>query len=311
MPLVSVVVPNYNHARFLEERVESILGQTFRDYELILLDDGSGDGSREMILRYGERFPRIRVYLNDRNGGSPFRQWDFGVRQAAGGYVWIAESDDAAAPTFLEETVPVLEDNPRVGLCYCDTRTIDEGGRTVDAPAGGAFPSGEGETCRRVAGGRDEIENGLCAFNTIRNASGVLFRKSDYLRAGPADQGMRYCGDWFLYLRILLSADVGHVAKPLNRFRVHAGSTVHRYYADDLYLREVLRVYRYLMENLSLPPRSRKRIHDEISRHFCLSLKKGCLPSGKVLRGMREAVPFFGFCLAAYLAGRVVRKCVL
>lgn len=304
MPSVSVVVPNYNHARFLEERVESILGQTFRDYELILLDDGSGDGSREMVLRYGERFPRIRVYLNDRNGGSPFRQWDFGVRQAAGGYVWIAESDDAAAPTFLEETVQVLEDNPRVGLCYCDTRTIDEGGRTVDAP-------GEGEACLRIAGGRDEIENGLCAFNTIRNASGVLFRKSDYLRAGPADQGMRYCGDWFLYLRILLSADVGHVAKPLNRFRVHAGSSVHRYYADDLYLREVLRVYRYLMENLSLPPRSRKRIHDEISRHFCLSLKKGRLPSGKVLRGMREAVPFFGFRLAAYLAGRVVRKCVL
>jgi glycosyltransferase involved in cell wall biosynthesis len=88
---VSVVVPNYNHARFLRKRVDSILGQTFQDFELILLDDCSTDDSRSVLSKYADD-PRVRIEFNEVNSGSTFKQWNKGVWLAHGEYVWIAES---------------------------------------------------------------------------------------------------------------------------------------------------------------------------------------------------------------------------
>ena len=96
-----VIVPNYNHARFLRQRLDSILAQTFQDFELILLDDCSTDESRTILEEYA-RDPRVRLDFNEVNSGSPFKQWNKGVRFARGKYVWIAESDDYADPRLLE-----------------------------------------------------------------------------------------------------------------------------------------------------------------------------------------------------------------
>src|SRR6516225_7688773 len=101
MPSVSVIVPNYNHARYLRRRVDSIVDQTYQDFELILLDDCSTDGSREVLQSYADD-PRVRIEFNDENTGTPFKQWNRGVRMARGRYIWIAESDDYAGPRFLE-----------------------------------------------------------------------------------------------------------------------------------------------------------------------------------------------------------------
>src|SRR6266576_4746622 len=95
MPNVSVVVPNYNHARFLRQRIDSVLGQTYQDFEVILLDDCSTDQSRSIIGEY-QNDPRVRVELNKRNSGSTFKQWNKGVWLVRGEYVWIVESDDDA-----------------------------------------------------------------------------------------------------------------------------------------------------------------------------------------------------------------------
>ena len=101
MPTVSVIVPNYNHARFLPQRIESILRQTYQDFELILLDDCSTDDSRAVLSQYASE-PRVRIQFNEVNSGSTFRQWNKGVRLARGKYVWIAESDDYADERLLE-----------------------------------------------------------------------------------------------------------------------------------------------------------------------------------------------------------------
>ncbi|HVB58282.1 MAG TPA: glycosyltransferase family 2 protein, partial [Candidatus Acidoferrales bacterium] len=100
MPTVSVIVPNYNHARFLRKRIDSVLQQTFQDFELILLDDCSTDDSRSILSSYAGD-PRIRIEFNDANSGSTFKQWNKGVRLARGKYVWIAESDDYAGEKLL------------------------------------------------------------------------------------------------------------------------------------------------------------------------------------------------------------------
>src|ERR1017187_255387 len=125
MPKVSIVVPNYNHARFLPHRLDSVLRQTFQDFELILLDDCSTDESRSILSQYGSD-PRVRIEFNEVNSGSPFKQWNKGVRLARGEYVWIAESDDYAAERLLERLVAVLDADPTVMFAYCRSWRVTE-----------------------------------------------------------------------------------------------------------------------------------------------------------------------------------------
>src|SRR6266851_10178053 len=108
MPTVSIIVPNYNHARYLRRRIDSILSQTYQDFELILLDDSSTDNSREILDSYRDN-PKVRIEFNAKNSGSPFKQWNKGVGLAHGKYVWIAESDDYADEHLLEKLASRLD----------------------------------------------------------------------------------------------------------------------------------------------------------------------------------------------------------
>src|ERR1700752_894581 len=115
MPKVSVVVPNYNHARFLQKRIESILRQSYQDFELILLDDCSTDDSQAILSQYAGD-ARVRLEFNPVNSGSTFKQWNKGVGLARGKYVWIAESDDYAAKMLLGRI--------RVGRAYAVAQSL-------------------------------------------------------------------------------------------------------------------------------------------------------------------------------------------
>ena len=127
MPKVTVVIPSYNHARFLEQRIVSVLAQTYSDFDVLFLDDASTDESLKVFAKY-QSHPRIRAVLNQTNSGSTFKQWNKGVRAAQGEYIWLAESDDVAEPRFLETLVGLLDNNPTVGLAYSDSLYIDDGG---------------------------------------------------------------------------------------------------------------------------------------------------------------------------------------
>lgn len=130
MTRVSVIGPNYNHARFLRQRLDSILAQTFQDFELILLDDCSTDESRSIISEYAKN-PQVRTEFNDANSGSPFKQWNKGVRLAQGDYVWIAESDDYAENLFLERLVGILDGDKEVTFAYCRSREVSDQGQLL------------------------------------------------------------------------------------------------------------------------------------------------------------------------------------
>lgn len=103
-PLVSVIVPNYNHASFLVERLESIYNQTYKNIEVILLDDCSTDNSREILSYYAKKYAHKTITLfNDVNSQRVFRQWNKGLNVAKGELIWIAESDDYCELDFLEK----------------------------------------------------------------------------------------------------------------------------------------------------------------------------------------------------------------
>ena len=96
IPVVSVIIPNYNYALYLKKRIESILNQTYTDYELILLDDASTDNSVEILEKYKDNPHVSHILVNEKNSGSPFQQWAKGISLARGKWIWIAEADDVA-----------------------------------------------------------------------------------------------------------------------------------------------------------------------------------------------------------------------
>jgi len=225
MPTVSVIVPNYNYGHFLKQRIDSILGQTYTDFEVIYLDDGSTDDSAQVMAAYADE-SCIQTVRSDANSGNPFVQWNKGVQLASGRYVWIAEADDYAEPEFLATLVPLLDAQPKVGLAYCQSRMVDELGR----PLGLTADWGRPDECHRwsgdyVADGREECRGYLLYRNTIPNASAVLFRRELYQHIGGADESYRVSGDWAMWIAMLLKSDVAYCAQPLNCWRRHVRST--------------------------------------------------------------------------------------
>lgn len=222
-PRVSVVVPNYNYAPLLPERLASIFGQTRPAAEVLLLDDASTDDSVAVLERAVDP-PRVRLVRNAENGGNPFRQWALGIAETRGEYVWIAEADDAADPRFLERLAGVLDAHPNVGLVHCAFRRVDAQGGVEDMSAAW-WRDLDPERWRHdyVAPGAEELR-WLACWNVISSASGVVFRRSVYEAAGGVDVSYRLAGDWDLWVRMARFADVGFVAEPLNRWRWHGGS---------------------------------------------------------------------------------------
>jgi glycosyltransferase involved in cell wall biosynthesis len=224
-PMVSVIVPSYNHARFLRERMESIFAQTFTDYEVILLDDCSTDGSAEILREYAGR-PQVRCLLvNETNSASTFKQWAKGLALAKGKYIWIAETDDVAAPHFLAKLVVMMEEDLGCVLAYCRTANIDEDGQPITVFR--YYPE-EMDPVRWTRPfrneGKLEIKDYLAYRCTIPNASAALIR-AEAMRSVAIPEGMRYSGDWLFYLRLLELGGLAYCESPLCRQRLHEGTT--------------------------------------------------------------------------------------
>lgn len=130
-PRVSIGMPVYNGDRFLKEALDSILAQTFRDFELIISDNGSTDRTQEICNAYAAGDHRIQYYRNEQNLGASWNQ-NRVFQLSKGEYFKWAHHDDVAAPELLEHCVQVLDHNPSVVLCYPKTIIIDEQGRQVE-----------------------------------------------------------------------------------------------------------------------------------------------------------------------------------
>lgn len=254
MPTVSVIIPNYNYARYIAERFRSILEQTYRDFEIIFLDDASTDNSTKLVH---EQFaPHIAHFeVNAINSGNPFAQWNKGVLLSSGKYVWIAEADDLCAPNFLECMLDAIERKPTIGLAYCNTTPIDGSGAVLDNDFYQHYVSDldHGRWLHDfTANGLDEVRHYLARKNTITNVSGVLFRRDAFALAGYAAENMRMCGDWLTYCRVLHKFDVAYVSSPLNFHRQHPAKHTQNSVLDLTYFREFLQVQAYVAEAFDL-----------------------------------------------------------
>ena len=230
IPKVSVVVPNYNYARYIGERLASIQRQTAPIYELIVLDDASTDNSVEVIREFlADCDLPSKLVVNDHNSGSVFRQWQRGVEMARGDFVWIAEADDLADPGFLEEMLPAFSD-PRVVMSYSQSKQMGSDGEILCEHYLDYVSDIDRErwTDPYVVDGIEEISKALFVKNTIPNVSGVVFRRESLLKTlneyGNEIMSFRNAGDWVAYLRLLEQGGIAYSPRPLNSHRRHQGS---------------------------------------------------------------------------------------
>ncbi len=238
MPLVSVIIPNYNHAAYLPQRMESVLGQTLRNTEIIILDDCSTDGSREIISRYAAQDSRIRTIFNDHNSGSPFRQWAKGLAEAQGEYIWIAESDDYADLLFLEKIVSALEAKPAAGVAYSQSWLVDSAGQKTDSCRNlYAVPGVSG-----IYLGRQLIEERMAGANLIPNASAAVFRRDLALQLDDSYQDFRFSGDWWFWCQLLAVSDLIYLDEELNHFRSHPQKVTVASHRNHTFVIETLQI---------------------------------------------------------------------
>lgn len=269
---VSVIVPNYNYARYLKWRLLSIARQTYPIDELIILDDKSTDNSRTVIrklaIKLGEINPRmkVRVIFNEKNSGKAISQWIKGVTLAKGDYIWIAEADDIARRNFLEEVMKGFERDSDVVISYAESAIINKNGillspnfrRSRDKEGTGHFSNSY------IRPGKQEIEEIMAIRCTIPNVSAVVFKKTpELLRYLKQAEKFEQVGDWYLYARLLENRKIFYNKKSLNLFRVHKKSATKR---GKVHLREVLMMQDYFRKKYNLSESVIKWMDEEARR---------------------------------------------
>lgn len=224
---VSVIVPSYNHAQYLEERIESILKQSYSEFEVILLDNLSSDNSAEILEKY-KNHPKVsHCIINEKNSGSTFYQWNKGMSLAKGDLIWIAESDDVADPTFLEKLVPAFINNPNLVLAYSQSYRMNAQGE-VTGSWKDCTDHMDSELFKNdfELSGLEYFERFLNFGNTIPNASAVVFKKQKYHDVGGANPRLKFIGDWDIWAKIVTQGDVFFYHNCLNYFRYHDTSVI-------------------------------------------------------------------------------------
>ncbi len=258
-PSISVVVPNYNHAPYLAQRIRSIQEQTWPPDEILVLDDASTDNSLGVIAAI--RDPRLRLIPSERNSGNPFLQWNKGIRAAISQFIWIAESDDWADSGLLSTLVPPLIDDPSLAVSGCNSVIVRGGQVTTETTADwNAILDAERWTSEYRAVGSEEVKSYLARENTLPNASGVVFRKSLWSQVGGVPEHLRYAGDWLFWSRLLLLGNLYYSPAPLNHFRRHPESTTAGAVRSGRLLMDRLEVVRSLLSAVSFPREQRRGI---------------------------------------------------
>lgn len=256
-PAVSVIVPNYNHAQFLKQRLDSVLGQTFTDTEVIILDDCSADSSREVIEAYRTE-PRVNhIVYNSTNSGSTFAQWKRGLELARGRYVWIAESDDWAEPEFLDTLIRQLELYPSAVMAFSGSRMVDSTGCEIMGMDWDRWHRDMPPI--EIYSGVDLIKKFLLWTSDVYNASMVVFRRD----AAPLIErqlSMRYCGDWLFWVDLARKGDAIAVRKKLNNFRQHDAKVSPSASKEGLYFIEGLPIMAHIAEKLAFSPVQRRML---------------------------------------------------
>jgi glycosyltransferase involved in cell wall biosynthesis len=271
MCLVSIIIPNYNHSEYLGKRIDSVLNQTFQDFEVIILDDCSTDSSKNVIEAHRGNPKISSITYNCLNSGSPFKQWRKGIELARGKWIWVAESDDFADQSFLSDLVVCSRMHPHSKVIYCQSFDVNEADDTIGDRIDytKTLDAHLWEHSWEMDGS-EFLKNYMFTQNAIPNASAVIFRNrpswDDIFTKDLLE--MRMCGDWFFWSKLLTSCRIYFLNKHLNFFRTH-GSTSRIHQTTETMRRRLIEqsvIEKYLIDALDLSFDDRKLL----TRYFAL-----------------------------------------
>lgn len=208
MPRVSVIIPTYNQAGYLAAAVQSVLGQTFGDFELIVVNDGSTDNTKEEAFRFSD--PRVRYIYQENRGLSAAR--NTGIQASTGEYIALLDSDDIWLPQKLELQIGLLASHPEVALVYSDADLFDDQSGAVT----GRFLDG-----KRVFSGK--VFRQLLSTQFIKPSTTVV-RRSVFQTVGYFDESIREVQDRDMWLRIARQFDIEGIGISLVKVRSHSSN---------------------------------------------------------------------------------------
>jgi len=252
-PLVSVVIPAYNAEKYIEEAINSVLNQTFQDFEVIVIDDGSQDSTKEKVLNYSDS--RIK-YIYKENGG-PSTARNAGIKNAKGEYIAFLDYDDIWMPQKLERQLAKFSLEPDLGLVYSWVQSINPDGSTRFV----SEPENEGW-----------VHNEIILDNFQHNGSIQLVKKECFEKAGYFDESLLNAQDWDMWIRLAKYYKFGVVKEILVRYRVRSDSLSKRH-------RRLNKAFIRIMDkHLKDADKSVKRQKNNLySGHYYLIFRRCCV----------------------------------
>jgi glycosyltransferase involved in cell wall biosynthesis len=202
MPEVSVIIPAYNSARYLQEAVDSVLAQTFDDFEVLVIDDGSTDDTEAVMRRYGAP---VR-YIRQRNGGVASAR-NRGIQEASGRYIAFLDADDTWYANKLGRQLAALEQHPDARFCYSAFTVVDSQMRELFV--------------RRSDRRGSAVEDLLTRGNVVGSICTVLADRSLFAAAGGFDPALSQCADWDMWVRLAVHTEFLYIDEPLVTYRHH------------------------------------------------------------------------------------------
>jgi glycosyltransferase involved in cell wall biosynthesis len=248
-PSVSILIPNYNHAPYLEERIESVLAQTYQNFELIILDDCSTDNSIDIINRYRGHKKVSKVVLNDINSGTTFKQWEKGIELAQNDWIWIAESDDWCEPTLLETLIAGI--TPATCIAFC---------MSVAVKGNDILYVNENKFLHQTLSGLDFVREKMLRITAISNASQAIFRKEAYCKIDKSFITYKFSGDYLFWMLVAQHGEVYISGKYLNYFRKHDKDVTSPSLKNGMAYREYLRILRTVQDHAIITEEERVRL---------------------------------------------------
>ncbi len=232
---VSVIMPSYNHSRFIKEAIQSVLNQTFDDFELIIIDDSSSDNSQEIIQKFAEIDSRIKPIFHKKNMGIA-RTLNDGLRASKGEFIAFIASDDVWVPNKLEIQLEILTRNEDL-IVWCEGEIIDANSNST----GKTFTERHNATNRQKSG---RIFEELLKGNFIFGSSMILKRKN--LGKIRFDESLKYLNDYKFVVDLAWRYDYCFIKSPLAKYRIHGGNTI---LSDKKgWLIDAVRVNEYFLE---------------------------------------------------------------
>ncbi len=295
MARVSVIIPTYNRAQYIAQAVDSVLAQSYKDYEIVIVDDGSTDNTREVI----EGYSTVRYIAQSNRGEAGAR--NTGIRNTTGEYLAFLDADDTFLPAMLETQVALLESDPDVAVAYSDVNLSDERGQ-VRGRLSSVIPGG------KVSG---HVFEALVRGNFL-TVNSVLVRRAVLKRVGLFEETIRTFPDWDLWLRIAAEYPFLYQDVPLANYRMHSQMVSQdrvRMWQGALAVRT--RIITWPAFQACSPP-SRQYCYYQLGLLNCLvgDMRKG---RSYLWRAMRSTpvIPTAGLALGLGLPGRQLLRAVV